>query len=300
MQRITRLSLSLLAAMLLLPALGAEENEQETHYLPMAGWERLHLADSEYDTLQAGGAVAGKEFTLVGLYGRTAFGDPPAPGLAEAYHTIDLLYDGGWKRNQLLVLFKSESDRPVAGGLATFQTAAVYGYEVLARESLTLALGGGVALSDFGIDWPLLPVPFIRLNWETPLIAAGFDFITGPNFSFTLLPESRVRLKGDMRADQFRDIRDLVFETALEYRPVDMVGVSAGVKHDLIGFTDGAGGKQGDEYSLDYYALFSELDLTLLTLQGGFAFDGRDRLDENTTRRRGDGWFISLSGLYQF
>lgn len=297
MQRITRLTLCLFGALMLIPALAAEEKGNETVYIPMAGWERLRLEEADYYTLQAGGAIVGEEFTFLGLYGRTAFGEHPAPGFAEAFHTIDLLYDGGWKRNQLLVLFKSESDLPVAGGLATFQTAAVYGYELIAGESLTLALGGGVALSDFGIDWPLLPVPFIRLNWETPLVAAGFDFITGPNFSLTLLPENRVQIKGDIRADQFRDIRDLVFETALEYRPVDMVGVSAGVKHDLIGFSDGA---TNEEYALDYYALFGELDLTLLTLQAAYAFDGRDRLGEEITRPRGDGWFLSLSGLYQF
>jgi hypothetical protein len=104
--------------------------------------------------------------------------------------------------------------------------------------------------------------------------------------------------------DQFRDSRDLIFETSVEYRffdsdgPVgDLAGVSLGFKNDSLGFT---AGKTDEEYELQYCALFAELDLAILTLAGGYAFEGRERRGEDDIRRIGSGYFVSLQGLYQF
>lgn len=280
---------------------GAEEGRS---YLPMAGYELISLGSQDLHSGSVGGALLAENSTFLGLYGYRFFNQEPAPSYPRRYHTVDLLYDAGPGRHQIVGLLKSESDEPVYGGMETFQAAAVYGYEVVSRPRTTLALGGGVAAADFGLDSPLLPVPFVRLAHQSTLLDAGFDFITGPNLGLTLLPESHLQVRGDLRMDQFRDIRDLIFEVALEYRffsegaPRDsFAGVSLGVKNDALSYTVGG---SGEEYELQYYALFGEVDLGVLTVAGGYAFDGRERQGDDTVQQIGDGFFLSVRGLYMF
>lgn len=278
--------------------------DEGTGYVPMAGYELLSLDSQELHTASVGTALLGRSATFVGLYSYRFFNREPAPSYPERYHTLDLLYDARPGRHQIVTLLKSESDEPVYGGLDTFQTAAVYGYEVISRPKSSLALGGGVAAADFGLDSPLLPVPFIRLAHESRFIDSGFDFITGPNLGVTLLPEAHLQLRGDFRMDQFRDLRDLIFEVALHYRffspeaPRDSFGgVSLGFKNDALAYTVG---ESGDEYELHYYALFGEVDLGVLKVTGGYAFEGRERFGEDETAQAGEGFFLSVQGLYMF
>ena len=278
--------------------------DESPSYVPMAGYELLSLESQDLHSISVGGAILARESTFIGLYSYRFFNREPAPSYPERYHTLDMLYDAGPGRHQIVTLLKSESDEPLYGGIETFQAAAVYGYEVLSRPNSSLALGGGLAVADFGLDFPILPVPFIRLAHQSPLLDAGFDFITGPNLGVTLLPESHLQLRGDARMDQFRDIRDLIFEVALEYRffadgaPRDsFAGVSLGFKNDALAYTVG---QTGDEYEVQYNALFGEIDLGVLTVTGGYAFEGRERYGENEIGQIGEGFFLTIQGLYMF
>ena len=284
--------------------------EDRTDYVSLFGYDLLSLESRQHHSFGAGGAILGEEFTFLGLYRRQSLAKIPVPDFPGGYHSVDLLYDTDRGRHQIVGLFKSESDQPVAGGWTTFQAAAVYGYEVVATDALTLALGGGLAVSDFGIElegggsWPVLPVPFIRASYESRFVKGGFDFITGPNLSLTFFPASQLRLAGEARMDQFRDERDLIFTTALEYRffaqdhPAgDIAGIALGFKNDILGFTPGG---SDEPYELTHYALFAELDVTLLSIGAGFAFQGRERYGEEIVRKAGDGYFFSVQGMYQF
>jgi hypothetical protein len=131
---------------------------------------------------------------------------------------------------------------------------------------------------------------------------ANLDFITGPNLGITLAPQSRLRATLDARIDQLRDERDLFFEGALVYRFFtpdhamgDLAGVSVGIKSAAYEFAREA---KDESLELHYYALFGTLDLTLLKLSGGYAFDSRLRYRERVSESAGDGWFISVSALY--
>lgn len=297
------LCLFILSALTLQIALAADTGEDFV-YVPMAGYDLLRLDSEEACLFTVGGAMAGEELTFVGLYTRAIFGSAPAPDYSGAYKAIELLLDIDSARHQVVSLFKSESDRPVCGGLETFQAAIVYGYEIITDTRLNLALGGGLAVSDFGLDSPVIPVPFVRLSYESSLLEAGFDFITGPNLAFILFPQYRFRLNGDLRIDQFRDVRDLIFEASLEYRffdeqsPVgDLAGLALGIKSDKLSFTSA---EHKEVYELHYYAVFAEFDLSFLSLSGGFAFNGRERWEEDHSADAGDGYFVSLSGLWQF
>ncbi|TVR29546.1 MAG: hypothetical protein EA404_14605 [Spirochaetaceae bacterium] len=309
MNRTTRYFLiALLAAPFIFwtgPALAADSGLQ---VIPLAQYQLLSLESQTVHSPGTGVVVVGEELVLVGLYSRHWFGQDLDFDYPDTYHSIELMADGRNDRHRYLGFFKSESDRPVAGGLRTFQAAAVYGYEVVQQPRFSLVLGGGLAVSDFGIEtaggnpWALLPVPLIRAAWESTLLNANLDFITGPNVSLTLAPQSRLRATVDARIDQLRDERDLLFEGALIYRfftpdhPVgDLAGVAVGIRSDTFEF---ARESADESIELHYYALFSTVDLTLLQLSGGYAFDSRVRYRERTNESAGDGWFISVSALY--
>ena len=287
------------------PTLAADPGLQ---VIPLAQYELLSLESQTVHSPGVGVVVVAEELVLVGLYNRRLFTQDLDFDYPETYHSIELVADGRSARHRYLAAFQSRSDQPVVGGVRTFQAAAVYGYEVVQQPRFSLVLGGGLAVSDFGIEtaggdpWPVIPVPLIRAAWESPLLNAGLDFITGPNVNLTLAPQSRFRATLDARLDQLRDERDLLFEGALVYRfftpehPMgDLAGVSVGIKSDAYEFAREA---KDESLELHYYAFFGTLDLTLLTLSGGYAFDSRLRYRERVSAFAGDGWFICVSALY--
>ena len=287
------------------PTLAADPGLQ---VIPLAQYELLSLESQTVHSPGAGVVVVGEELVLVGLYNRRLFTRDLNFDYPETYHSIELMADGRRDRHRYLGAFQSRSDRPVVGGLRTFQVVAFYGYEVVQQPNFSLVLGGGLAVSDFGIEtpggdpWPLIPLPLVRAAWEIRLLNANLDFMPGPSLSLTLAPQSRLRATVDARFDQLRDERDLFFEGALVYRfftpehPMgDLAGVSVGIKSDAFEF---ARETKDESLELHYYALFGTLDLTLLKLSGGYAFDSRLRYRERVSESAGDGWFISVSALY--
>lgn len=237
----------------------------------------------------------------VGLYTYHSLEKTPSDSYPTVYHSIEFVLDGHKDRHTYLAIFKSESDKPVYGGLNTFQSAAVYGYQLSDSPRLSLVLGAGLAVSDFGIEgangkpWPLLPVPLIRMNYSSEWMEVSFEFLTGPNLCFTIAPVRRIRFTGGFRMDQFRDIHDLIFENALHYRffptdhPMgDLAGVLIGFKNDMYTF-DLAG--EDEALEIQYYALFGAIDLTLLNISGGYTF---------TEGNEENGLYLSLQGMYRF
>lgn len=295
----------------------AEENRAEkkdaVHLIPLLQYDYLSLDEQEIKSSSAGLIIQSDDVMFVGIYTRHFYQDDLLFDYPKDYHTIDTLLDGKYGRHQYIGIFKSESDKPVSGGLSTYQAAAVYGYELIHGGNLSLVLGGGLALGDFGIEdsegdpWPVIPVPLVRMNYNSRFISTKFEFLTGPNFSFTVAPQSKVRLRGDFRMDNSRDVRDIIFEVALAWRFFspeseigDFAGVALGFKNDnygafMIGDTDG-----DESVESHYYAIFAELDLSLLKITGGYAFEGRELYREEIKRDTGEGYFVSVQGLYQF
>jgi hypothetical protein len=279
----------------------ADQPAQEAQIAALGQYEILALDEQTVHRPGVGALVLSGDDTFVGLYSRPLFRRDLLFDHPDAYHAVDLLYDGRDGRRQLVLLFKSESDRPVAGGWETFQAASVFGYEVVVRPRISLVVGGGLALSDFGIEledgsvWPLITVPFVRATWRSELLEASFDFITGPNLGLTLAPERRTQLSADLRIDQFRDVRDLIFEVALSHR-----FLAVGIKNDTFGFVPGDPDVRSDETSpvaVHYLAAFGALDFGVLQLSGGYAFEGRQRYGESTTANWGDGYFLSVQAM---
>ena len=246
----------------------------------------------------------------IALYQPLIFTESPGPDIPEFYHEISGLFDGRIKRQQLLFILNSSSDKPFSGGLNTFQIGAGWGYEVIRKQHVSLILGAALAVSDFGITlpsgaaWPLLPLPLVRFGIDTKWFTSSFDFLTGPNFDFTVAPKSKFRLTGDMRMDNYRSIDDLICEFTIWYRFFDsehkmgdFAGIGAGFKNDVKEFDLSKASGRAESFALLERAVFASFDLSILRIQGGWVFDSHYLLDGERNGSPGRGFFISVQGM---
>ena len=143
---------------------------------------------------------------------------------AGTFHQIDVALDGRIERQQLLGMFQSDSDKPAAGGLHTFQAGAGWGYEAIRNSSVSLIVGAALALGDFGIalpngePLPVTPLPIVRFNFTSEWFDGAFEFVTGAELSFTIAPEKRIRFSAELEIDGFESINDVTGEGVLWYR----------------------------------------------------------------------------------
>jgi hypothetical protein len=281
--------------------------EGTTSFLPLAKYDYLSLSDQQINSVGGGLVITSDNLFVAGIYTHHSLGQIPESVYPEVYQSVELLVDGKTSRHGYLALFQSISDQPVYGGLQTYQGALAYSYEVFGTDRLTLDLGLGMAVGDFGIELkngntlPILPVPLIRMAYTSRVVDFKFELITGPSLNFILAPGSRFRILGDFRMDQFSDLQDLIFECALEYRlfPADHVlsglaGFSVGVESNKLSFVPAA---QNENLDVHYYGVFGQLDLSLLKLNGGYAFNSTQIVREDAILESGNGFFISIQAV---
>lgn len=286
----------------------ADDSDSGTHYIPLLQYDYVSLGHQAVQSPGLGMAILNPDLMLVGMYTRHEVSEPPASDSTSRYHSVDLSLQARKARHNYLAFFSSASDQPVRGGLNTYTAGALYGYDVLASDPWTLTLGGGLAVGDFGIEtaagdpWPVIPVPLLRLDYQSESVEASADFIASPGISFVVGPNNPWRLAGEMRVSDFEDVRDIAFDLSLAYRlfpgdhPMgDFAGVSLGIKNDGYAFdlSDDEG-----TYRTDYYAGYLSLDATFLTFTGGYAVAGREIHSEAGEQSLGDGFFVSLQGMY--
>jgi hypothetical protein len=281
--------------------------ESAPQYLPLAKYDFLSMDNQQISAAGGGLVVVSDKIFFAGIYTNHSVQNQPEPGYPENYHGIELIMDGKIERHGYLAAFQSVSDQPVYGGVHTYQAALAYSYELIATDHVKLALGAGLAVGDFGIElsngkpWPILPIPLIRISYVSPIIDLKIEFITGPNVNFVVAPDGRFRFLGDFRMDEFRDIKDLIFECALEYRLFpsghamsDLAGISAGIKSDRPSFVPAL---KGEDLDIHYYALFGRLDLSLLNISAGYVLDSMQTLRKEESARTGEGFFISIQAV---
>lgn len=232
----------------------------------------------------------------VGRYAHQTIEPAQEAGDPTGFHAIEALFDTSFGRNRFLSVFTSASDIPVAGGWHTFQAASVYGYEVLSTPRTSITIGGGLAMSDFGIEtgdggtWPLLPVPFIQAGYSSPHLALSFDFITGPNLNLVLAPERNLQVVVDARMDQFRDLNDLLFEVALAYRFLSAGVANTSFSVDLA--------EEDAAVDVGSYVVFGKIDLKILTVTAGYACEGWQRRDDDLETGTGEGFYLAVQALF--
>lgn len=290
----------------------AAGEEKQDHYniIPIAAYNYIESGDVSVHSPGAAVAVQNQKNLFVGAYTCTALPEKPYYTDTTLFHSIDFLGDIQDERNQYLLIFKSDSDKPVSGGIHTFALGAAYGYKFVKGSKFSLTAGAGVAVGDFGIDLPngnplpVIPVPLLRITSTHEWLTTSFDFLTGPNLSMTIAPKQRVRLSCDVRMDRFRDIGDVLFENILWYRFFndnhelgDFAGIGLGLKRDELAFDLSA---TEENFALQYYSAFIKLDLSLLTVSGGPTFGSVERYGDTQKRELANGWFGDIQCLYQF
>jgi hypothetical protein len=299
----------------------AQENKENggLHIIPMASYNYVKLENQSMHIPGIGFGLMkgdyGKDFTKIHLsFFGVALYQPVFlnnAGTNETYHQIDVLLDGRIERHEFLGIFRSASDKPVAGGLQTFQAGTGWGYELIRNPSISLILGGAIAVGDFGLSLPdggivpVIPLPMIRFGLDLEWLGLTFDFLTGPNMSFTVAPERRIRLTADMRMDYYRSVEDIICEYILWYRFFDtnskfgdFVGTGIGFKNDSLGFDLSIG--RDKKFELQHSAIFGVIDFTILKVEGGYIFDSRYLIDRNKLNSQGKGFYIAIQGLYRF
>jgi hypothetical protein len=313
-----------LALALVPPVVSAQEGKnaaEDLFFLPMASYDYLHLDNQEAHIPAIGLGVmkgemdapfteAGRRFFTLLMYQPVFFQDEIVPGYSRTFHQIDFLFDGRIGRQQFFGLLKSASDKPLAGGLHTFQAGAGWGYEFIRRPNVSLIVGAVLCVGDFGVDLPngeplpLAPLPLVRFGLDTRLLDLSFDFLTGPNLSFTISPESRIRFSGDMRMDYYRSLGDILCEYTLWYRFFppehklgDFAGIGIGLKNESLNFDLSA--DRDKILEIQNASVFATLDFSFLKLSGGYIFDSRLLVDEVQRDKREKGFYFSVQAVCQ-
>ncbi|MDR2662262.1 MAG: hypothetical protein LBC31_04620 [Treponema sp.] len=306
-----------------IPAVYGQEREKKTDpfvfFLPV-GYDLLVLEEQTLHSPVGGaGFLVGEqdlpfdriERRLMGLaaYQSFIFTREPFPGSPKTLHQIGGVFDARVKRHQILALFGANSDKPLFGGINTFQFAAGYGYEIVRRPRVSLILGAMLGVKDFGITlpsgdpWLLVPLPLIRFGVDSRWFASSFDFIAGPGFNFTLGPKERIRFTGNMSMETYRSIEDINCEFTVWYRLFkpdhklgDFAGIGAGFKHGTTNF-DLSSEIKAETFGLRRTSVFAVIDLSFLKIQGGWVIDSHYLLEGEKTGVPGKGFFFSVQGM---
>jgi hypothetical protein len=299
------------------PTLPAEEPEPERApfilFLPI-GYDLSRLEEQTIHSAIGGiGFMSGEQnqpfdqvknrFLGMALYMPYIFTEIPNPDMPKVYHGIRSIFDGRLRRHQILAILSANSDAPVYGGLNTFRFASGWGYEIIRNAHVSLILGAVAGVSDFGVGSPVLPLPLVRFAVDTTWFTSSFDFITGPNLSFTIAPKERIRFSADMEMETFRSIADLNCEFTLWYRLFspnhkmgDFAGIGVGFKNELTSFDLSRDFSQ-EKFELQKSSVLATLDLSLLTIQAGWVIDSNYLLDDKKAGSPGNGFFLSVQGM---
>ncbi len=318
MKKYLKLSLLLL---LIFPASIFAQEEKKTSFIPIVQYDYFHTDKQSLKNSNFGLVIQNKNLLIVGFTSLFEFEKSLLSDYPQSYIGIDFISEYHTEKSQFLFLYSSYTDHPEKMEVQTLQTAVVYGHKFIDRKDFSLVFGGGLAVSDFGIEyadgkpWVLFPVPFLRISSVSEFVETKFEFISSPNLDMTFFPKNKLRASFDGRIDQFRDERDLLFETKLHYRFFDenhklgdFAGVAVGFKNANYGgfdLTKRAYNSSDDKESIElqYNSIFGELDLSFLKISSGYTFNARElyyKGKAKTTRSVDEGYFISLQGAWEF
>jgi hypothetical protein len=279
--------------------------DQEIHSPGLAFGITKGVADVPFNEVH-------KQFQVMALYQPFFFRNDLLYVAPQTYHRAKLMLDARWERHQLLGLFSSETDKPLAGGLSTVKAGLGWGYELLRYSNLSLILGVLVGVADFGIDLPsgdplpILPVPLIRFSYKAEWLTASLEYLDSPSLNFTIAPGKPVRFTGNMTIVEYRGIEDLLGEGVLWYRFFasgshslgDFAGIGLGFKNETMYFN--VASERGKTFEQQYTSIFGMIDISIVQLMVGYIMDSRTFYDRTEKRNSGKGYFISVLGQYRF
>jgi hypothetical protein len=299
-----------------------EKPKRDLFFVPMVSYDYMGMGGMSVHSPGLGLGImkgeqdspfdkVGKRFLLAAQYKPFLFQTNPAPSIPRNLHSTRLLFDGRLERHQFLAILTSASDKPVAGGLHTFRAGLGWGYEFLQSPRFSLIVGAMVAFGGLGLTqpsgepFPALPLPLVRFNLKTEWLETAFNFIGDPSIDFTIAPGRRVRFTGNMHMGNYRSIEDLIGEGVLWYRFFpgthtlgDFAGIGFGFTNESFDFKLAAG--RDKTFEIQYSSIFCVLDLTAVTVKGGYVLNSRELYGDVKQDSGGGGWFISIRGMYRF
>jgi hypothetical protein len=174
----------LMYVLIFMPLLGFAEDKDGKDYsiIPLAAYEFVSLENRQYHA-PGGGLVFMKgdqappveeerDSLMVAAFYQSYLLKENQSGYPDVYHAITSMAERKIKRRQMLGLFRSLSDKPVYGGLRTFQAALGYGYELVRNSSVSLTLGAAVGISEFDIGGDVT-VPAFPFPLKNPMLFSG-------------------------------------------------------------------------------------------------------------------------------
>ena len=254
-----------------------------------------------------------RRFFGMAMYQPFILSDAPLSELPTYYHEIKGMFDGRIGRHQILGIFRTRTDDPVSSGFKAFRIGTGWGYEVIRQPQISLILGAALHFGDLTAsslwDKPLyvMPSPLIRFGIDTKWLSSSIDYYGVPMFSFTVAPQERIRLTGNMQMEKYRSISDLDCAFTLWYRFFapdhkirgreigDIAGVGIGFKN-TVKYFDLSPETPMDTFDIQQSSIFGILDISLLKFQCGWVFNSNYLVDSEKIISPGRGFFLSVQG----
>jgi len=290
----------------------AQDAEKNWSLTPILNYEYLSFQEQRVHSPGEGVMVTKGDtnpLLIAGVY-KQYFVQEDQDGYPDMYHNINVMVDKKFNRHLFLGLVVSESDKPFYGGWRSFIAGPAYGYEFIRNENLALTLGIGLGIGDFGIELPngenlyAMPIPVIRFNVDTAYLDLFFEYLKKPVLTVTMLPDYRVRLVNTFTINQFRNMRDFLFDTRLMYHFFsneskfgDFASAGIGIKNGAFGFPLA---EEAKSYEVVYHSVYGMVDLSFLQIQSGYLFNGITIYDLERVQDIGDGFFLNIVAAWQF
>ncbi len=225
------------------------------------------------------------------------------------FHSMDVFGKIGFGRNSFLLKVTGRGAHPFES-YKNYEGLLFYSRELIKNDSMTLAVGGGLAATDTGIviggiDIFVVPLPMVYFAYKNQFIKTEMEWTGLPMINLMLFPENMFRIRLNAALAGFDLPVDLQWDCALICYPVkkepfnELVRVSAGVASNVKKL------RINTENSLkyQYYCVYGELSITALTIRGGYSFGGKQILRTKGDRFSKDydgGFYATISGMYKF
>ena len=225
------------------------------------------------------------------------------------FHSMGAFGKVGFGRNTFLMKVTGRGAHPF-DSYKNFEGLLFYSREFIKNDSMTLAVGGGLAATDTGItlgdiDIFVVPLPMVYFAYKNQIIQTEMEWTGLPMINLMLFPENMFRLRGKAALAGFDLPTDLQWDCALCWYPFknepfnELVSVSAGVASNVKKLRINA----ENSLKYQYYCAYGEVSITALTIRGGYAFGGKQILrtkDNKFSKDYDGGFYATISGMYKF
>ena len=295
------------------------EKDFQNHIVPVLGFEALQIDEKDYLFTPSVAAqfirvkssgVESKQpdaVIIASSYGQTISTKGIGPDEVKTNHALSLMGNVVYGKNTITAMFANNGQvlfndyRDITAGL-------LYSRQLVKNDSVSFSLGGGVMMTDLGlniggVDIIAIPLPIFSFSYTSEIFKGSCSFMGAPSISAVLFPKAMFRLKGECGVAGFKSIRDITFDCAVAYYPLkntkagDFLSFSAGVMNKHKGF---ATKDPRTKYTYQYYGVYGEINASLISLRAGYNFDGKLRVKDKDDVDLHKGIFASVQAMYMF